>query len=282
MALSGSTRVFAILGDPIAHTRSPAIHNAALEALGIDAVYVALRCAADDVGGLIGGIARAGGGGNITLPHKGVAADLVAKPSARVRATRACNTFWYQRGRIHGENTDVAGFSTAVKEVIEDVRGTRALVLGAGGAARAVVYALLEEGCAGVTVLGRSRKRAREIADVAGKRAQRVAFVTDEKLLQGEGYDLVVNATPLGMKDSDPLPLRFSRIGGITAAFDTVYREGGTEWVRVARANGIPAADGSEMLIQQAAASFELWFEREAPVAVMRKAFGADIGRATR
>jgi shikimate dehydrogenase len=261
-----------VLGDPVQHSRSPAIHNAAIAAAGIDAVYVALRCSARDVPGLLTGLARANGGGNVTVPHKGVAAEAVERPSARVRATRACNTFWLKAGKVHGENTDVTGFSRAVNEVLHDVRGARVLIVGAGGAARAALYALLEDGAAGVTVLGRRAARAREIAEVAGRRAKRVAYVTREGLLRDEGFDLVVNATPLGLAADDATPLRFSALAGLTAVFDMTYRSGGTAWVRQALANGIPAIDGTEMLIQQAAAAFEIWFDVEAPVAAMRAA----------
>lgn len=275
--LSGNTRLFAILGNPVAHTSSPVIQNAAMAARGIDAVYAALRCDADMLGGLLSGIARAGGGGNVTVPHKGLAAGILDRASARVRATHACNTYWSQRGRIYGDNTDVVGFSTAIKEVVADVRGTRALLLGAGGAARAVLYALLEDGCAGVTVLARSRKHAPEIMAVAGRRAARVAYITNEGLLHTEGFDLVINATPLGLRPADRRPLRFSRIGALTAVFDVVYNAGGTRWVNYARSLGIPARDGAEMLVQQAAASFELWFDISAPIDVMRKALAAPI-----
>jgi shikimate dehydrogenase len=275
VSISAVTRVFAVLGDPVAHSRSPQIHNAANAALGIDAVYTALRCDEREVAGLIRGLALAGGGGNVTLPHKGLAADAVDKASARVRATRACNTFRAQRGKVYGENTDVEGFSRAVREVLPELAGTRALILGSGGGARAVLYALLEERADAVTVLGRKRSRAREMEAVAGRKRNRVSFTTNARALRDEGFDLIVNTTSLGLKERDRLPLKFSQVAALTAAFDIVYRPGGTEWVRIARANGIPAADGSEMLIQQAAAAFELWFEQPAPVPVMRRALFA-------
>lgn len=271
--ITSETRVFAILGDPVVQSRSPLIHNAAMQAVGIDAVYVALACSREELGGMLRGLALAGGAGNVTLPHKGLAAQVLDRASARVRATQACNTFWAKGGRVHGDNTDVIGFSAALKELIDDLSGARALVIGAGGGARAVLHALLEDGCSGVTVLGRSRRRAAEIEAVAGRRSRRVAYITNEKLLRAEGFDLVVNATPLGMRAADSFPLRFTRLGGLTAVFDIVYKPGGTRWVNYARALGIPAVDGSEMLIRQAAAAFELWFDGTAPIAAMRAAF---------
>lgn len=271
---SANTRVYAILGNPVVQSRSPIMQNAAMRAEKIDAVYVALPCSDDDFAGLMVGLANAGGGGNVTIPHKGLAAATVDMPSKAVRATLACNTFWSRRSRIYGENTDVIGFTKSLHGLIEDIRGARALVLGAGGGARAVIHALLEAGCAGVTVLGRNRARGREIAFVAGRRARRVTYITDEKSLRLEGFDLVINATPLGIRPGDRLPLRLSKIAALTSVFDIVYKPGGTAWVNYARQLGIPAMDGGEMLLQQGAAAFELWFGRPAPLDVMRSALG--------
>lgn len=275
--ISSATQVFAILGDPVAHSRSPLLYNAAFAAAGINAAYGALRCSANDFAGLLTGLARAGGGGNVTLPHKGLAAQTVEKPSPRVIATGACNTFWLKGKRVHGDNTDVIGFSRAVRNVMADLKGTRVLVIGAGGAARAVLHALLADGCGAVTVLGRTRTRARAIREVAGARAHRVAFTTEQKLLRNEGFDLVVNATPVGLRDTDRLPFRLSALSGVTAVYDLVYRPGDTAWVRYARSLGLPAEDGKEMLVQQAVAAFELWFAVDAPVAAMRKAFDSTM-----
>lgn len=271
----------ALLGDPVAHSASPLIQGAAMAYAGVDATYVALRCDAADLPGLLLGLAKAGGGGNVTVPHKGIAAETVEVASSRVRATRACNTFWLRRGRVHGENTDVPAFGAALRQIAGDVRGSRALILGAGGAARSAVHALLEDGCDGIVVLGRSRARAREIGSVAGRRGRRVVFTTEERAIRGEGFDVVINATPLGLRPRDRLPLKFEKLGGLTAAFDMVYKPGGTVWTRYARALGIPAADGGEMLIRQAAAAFEIWFEEPAPIEVMRAALVTAVPRAT-
>ena len=244
-----------------------------MKTAGIDAVYVALRCDEMNAPALMHALARAGGGGNVTIPHKGLAAASVEKASAAVRATDACNTFWLRRGKLYGENTDVHGFRTAVREVLADVAGARILIVGSGGAARSILYAVLQERAAGVTVLGRSSARKAELMNVAGRSTKRFDYTTDSKRLRSEGFDLVVNATSLGLKDTDRMPLKFSAVGGLTAVFDAVYRPGGTAWVQAARANGIPAVDGGEMLIHQAAAAFEHWFDIEAPLSVMRRAF---------
>jgi len=136
-AITSRTRVFALLGDPVAHSSSPVIQNAALEDLELDGVYVALRAVSpDEMAAFMRGLARAGGGGNVTLPHKEKAATVLDVPSQDVRRTGACNTFWSQDGKIHGDNTDVQGFARALEAFLgEPPGGYRALVLGAGGSA---------------------------------------------------------------------------------------------------------------------------------------------------
>ena len=266
--LSARTRVFAILGDPVAHTLSPAIQNAAIHAAQLDAAYVALRVQEADVASVMRTLA----GGNVTIPHKGRAADALDRAPARVKQTHACNTFWTEGKRLLGDNTDVIGFSVALRRLLPDVAGARVLMIGAGGAARAALYALLEDAADQVTVLARSRARRKEIVSVAGRRARRVDVVSNEQKIRGEGFDLVVNATPLGIKDKDPAPLRLGRLGGVRAVFDMVYRPQGTRWSREAANAGIPAMDGMEMLLQQAAAAFEIWWKVDAPMKEMRAA----------
>lgn len=245
------------------------MHSAAFRALGLDAVYVALRVPrAEDLPGLLRGLARAGGGGNITLPHKEAAAALVEVPSPRVVRTGACNTFWMEEGEVHGENTDVEGLSRAVERLLgAPPRGLRILLLGAGGAARAAAVALLEGGAAEVAMWNRNPSRARALA----------ALLDDPRaVLLEEGpasfsADLVVNATSLGLAATDPLPLD-PIPGSVGALLDLVYRpEGPTPLVARALDRGIPALDGREMLLQQGMAAFRRWWGREPPEPVMRR-----------
>lgn len=269
--LSAATRVFAILGDPVAHTLSPAIQNAAIQAAQLDAAYVALRAREADVASVMRTLA----GGNVTIPHKGTAAAALDRATARVKQTRACNTFWTEGKRLLGDNTDVIGFSVAMRRLLPDLSGARVLIVGAGGAARAALYAVLEDAADRVTVIARSRARRKEIVSVAGRRARRVDIVANDQKVRGEGFDLVVNATPLGISDKDRAPLRLDRLGGVRAVFDMVYRPQGTRWSRRAADSGIPAIDGMEMLLQQAAAAFEIWWQLEAPMQEMRAAMAA-------
>jgi shikimate dehydrogenase len=274
--VTAKTRVLTLLGDPVAHSASPLIQNAAFAEAGVDGVYVAVRCAADDLSGFMHGLARAGGGGNITLPHKEKAAALLDVPSEAVRRTGACNTFWGVDGRLHGDNTDVEGFRRALQVFVDGpAEGMRALVLGAGGAARAALVGLLDEGAAEVLIFNRTGERARAVARrIGGQRARVVPLVQG---LEGERFDLVVNATRLGLDPHDASPLDFARLGRAGAAMDLVYAPSKTPFVLAAERFGIRSTDGMEMLVQQGAASFERWWGRPAPIDTMRAAIQGSL-----
>lgn len=272
MGIGRGTRLVALLGDPVEHSLSPVFQNAAIQAAGLDAVYLRLRCDSAHLDGLLTGIGRAGGAGNITLPHKTRAATLLDSATEAVQRTGACNTFWAEDGRIHGDNTDVEGFARAARGLIGSPAGARVLVLGAGGAARAVVLALMQERADAVHLLNRTPARARAVADTLDPRGRRVAVLGGVDAVEREGYDLIVNATSLGLDPADPLPLDLDRPVRVGAVLDLAYRGRGTAWVADARDRGIPAMDGLEMLVQQGAASFRRWFDREPDINVMRVA----------
>ncbi|HSH75959.1 MAG TPA: shikimate dehydrogenase [Longimicrobiales bacterium] len=278
MTVTAKTRVLTLLGDPVAHSASPLIQNAAFAEAGVDGVYVAVRCAAEDLSGLMHGLARAGGGGNITLPHKEKAAALLDAPSEAVRRTGACNTFWGVEGRLHGDNTDVEGFRRALRVFLDGPgEGVRALVLGAGGACRAALLGLLDEGASEVLIHNRTSERARAVARrIGGQRARVVPLLQD---LEGERFDLVVNATRLGLDPHDPSPLDFGRLHRAGAAMDLVYASSKTPFVLAAERSGVRSTDGLEMLVQQGASSFERWWGRPAPVEAMREAIGRSLAR---
>ncbi|HSW29988.1 MAG TPA: shikimate dehydrogenase [Longimicrobiales bacterium] len=278
MNITSSTRVLTLLGDPVGHSLSPIIQNAAFHSADVDGVYVAVRCAPDDLFGFMRGLSRAGGGGNITLPHKEKGAAVVDVPSDAVRRTGACNTFWGgPDGRVHGDNTDVDGFRRAATAFAGSLKGMRVLLLGAGGAARATLMALLEEGAREVLLLNRSVERARAVARRIGGSQARVVLLAEE--LRGQSFDLVVNATRVGLEPGDPSPFDFELLGRAGAAMDLVYGHHVTPFVRAAEDFGVRATDGSDVLVQQAAASFERWWGGSAPVAEMREALRRCRGR---
>lgn len=247
------------------------MQNAAFRAAGVDGIYTALRCSAEDAPGLIVGIARANGGGNVTLPHKRTAAGVLERPTDAVLATGACNTFWLEAGRICGDNTDVHGFRAAVEALIGSCAGVRALIIGAGGVSRAAAVGLAAGKAARIEVLNRSIERAHRMReDLAG--AVPALHVVDEAAVNGETFDLVVNATSLGLHADDPLPIDLHGPTRTAAVLDLVCRPGGTPWTRHALAADIPAAEGTTMLVAQGAAAFERWWRIPAPVDTMRAA----------
>jgi shikimate dehydrogenase len=260
-----TTRAFALLGDPVSHSLSPRLHNAAFASLGLDATYGAVRCKAADVAERM----RAHAGGNVTVPHKRVAAEAVARASNAVRATGACNTFWTERGVLRGDNTDVVGFERALRELIGSPQDAHVLLLGAGGAASAALFALLGARVAHVTVVNRSKRKAKAMIERVAPHESRVTQGIEAS--DRAPFDLVVNATTLGMRADDPPPVAIDP-ARFDAVFDMVYSPAGTAWVRAARAAGIPASDGKPMLLYQAAAAFERWWDRPAPLDVMRAA----------
>jgi shikimate dehydrogenase len=268
------TRVFAILGDPVAHSLSPAFQNAAFRHLALNAVYVALRCAAAELPGLLRGVALAGGGGNVTVPHKSIAAAALDHPSDTVVRTGACNTYWGRDGRVHGDNTDVAGVRAAVRALLGRApAGASVLLVGAGGAASAAVCALADEGAARIAVVNRTPERAAALAHRFRTSRLRIDVAGSVDDVRGERFDLAINGTSLGLKPEDPSPLGPAMAHGlVSAALDLVYAPGETAWTRAMRAAGLPAADGREMLIQQGAAAFRRWFDADPPVDVMRAA----------
>ncbi len=270
-----SRPIYALLGAPVHHSLSPALQNAAFHARGIDAVYVALWTWGELVEPLMRSLALAGGGGNVTVPHKNRAAQALDQPAAAVRATGACNVFWWEDGLgLCGDNTDVAAFRTAAEAVLgSGLDGSRVLLLGAGGAARAVVHACSGSEVEKVDIVNRTPERAEALVRDLGE-PSRVEVVDDDDVKASAGtYDLVVNATSLGLAVSDPLPID-PRTVRARALLDLVYGRSETPLVLAARQAGLTAADGRRMLVEQAAASFRRWFDRDPPLEVMFEAAG--------
>ncbi len=271
MIPTAATRTFALLGDPVVHSLSPVMQNAAFLDARLDAVYVALRCSSTSVGELVTGLARAGGGGNVTLPHKAAIITLLERRTDAVLRSGVCNTFWLEDGKICGDNTDVVGFGAAADALVGSRSGMRTLVIGAGAAARAAILALAAAGAGDVVVLNRSKARADAMITELAKSSTSIRVVPSADL-SGEEFDLITNATPLGLGVNDALPLDLRGLRRAGAALDMVYRPGGTPWTQHACSLGIPAADGLEMLLAQGAAAFERWWARPAPVLAMRVA----------
>lgn len=269
--IGAATRVAGIIGWPVAHSLSPAMHNAAFAALGLDWAYVAFPVHPDRVGEAVGGLAAAGCAGlNVTIPHKRAVVDACSSASEAVLAIGAANTLVPDgEGGWRADNTDAAGFLRALDEQAPlDLDGAEALVIGAGGAARAVAFALRSRGA-------RLRVANRTAAAAAGL-GEPVPFAADALDEAAGRAALVVNATSLGLHgDAPPPDLPLAGIGGGQVVADIVYRPGGTPWLAAAAARGARPVDGLGMLLHQGVAAFEQWTGRRPPVEVMRRVLAA-------
>jgi shikimate dehydrogenase len=265
--ISGHTTVAAVIGDPVHHSLSPAIHNAGFAAAGLDWVYVALPVVAGDGAAAVHAMRTLGiGGMSVTMPHKDAVAAAADERSDAVEALGAANCLVrLDDGRVRAENTDGVGFLSGLQaDAGIDVGGRTVVVFGAGGAARAVVHACAGAGAKTITVVNRSAERAAAAVALAGS-IGRVGEVADAAIA-----DLVVNATSVGMGDDPSMPCDPSLLGPDQVAIDLVYEPLETPWLAELRATGVAAHNGLSMLVGQAAAAFTLWTGVDAPIAAMR------------
>jgi shikimate dehydrogenase len=257
-----------LLGHPVAHSLSPIFQNAAIRAAGMSLLYEAVDVLPRDLRPLLKKLKDLGVAGNVTIPHKvtvHATCDELTDIAARVGAV---NTFWFEDGKLRGDNTDVGGFDAAARALLGgDTSGARIVVLGSGGAAAAVLAAVELWTDARVAIVARSPERATKLA----RRFRDVARVEKAAEVAVADATLIVNATPVGQREAEqPLDIRI--IPKTAAVMDLVYhRGGGTPWVKAARQRGNPAADGLPMLLEQGALSFLRWFGIEPDREVMRQ-----------
>jgi len=245
------------------------MHNAACRALGLDAVYVALRVSAEALPAVLAMQAAIGGAGNVTVPHKEAVEGSVARKTDVCARVGACNTFWTEDGELVGDNTDVFGVAAALDRIGATHKGERWLVVGTGGSARATAVTAADRG-ATLFVRSRDASRAKAFAAWATGIGVPTTVATGGTAIE---IDVAINATPLGLAGHDPLPVDVNHIPGVQRALDLVYAPGETRWVHVLRERGIEATDGREMLVRQGAAAFERFFPgTAAPTEVMRAA----------
>ncbi|HWH32254.1 MAG TPA: shikimate dehydrogenase [Egibacteraceae bacterium] len=268
-----------LFGHPVAHSVSPAIHNAAFAALGIEAVYEALDVAPEALPAAVAELrATPLLGANCTIPHKLAVLDLVDERTEETRLIGAANTLFWRDGALAADNTDARGLEQAIRAVWTPEPGGKAVLLGSGGAARAAAVALARLGLA-VAVVARRPVPAESVAATAAEAgAEGVGLPLEHARAALDDAVLVVNATPLGLH-GEPLPEPFMRLRPEQFALDLVYGGGDTPFLAAARAAGCPTEDGLGMLVGQAALSFERWTGRQAPLDVMRQAAEAALGR---
>jgi shikimate dehydrogenase len=258
-----------LLGAPVARSLSPAFQNAALRAAGLPLRYEAVHVEPVDFAAVLETLVGEQAAGNVTIPHKEAAAERCDELLPLARRAGAVNTFWVRDGRLVGDNTDVGGFEALVRHVLGDAvpTGARVAVLGAGGAAAAVLVALGRWPGVEIRLHARTAARARELADRVGV----PCAVADDAISAARAADVVVNATPVGAW-GDALPIDPGALAPAAVVLDLVVRAGETPLVRAARARGLRASGGLPMLLEQGALAFERWCGVAPDRAAMRAA----------
>jgi shikimate dehydrogenase len=261
-------RIAGVIGYPVAHSLSPLLHNGWLKDLGIAGAYLPLEVRPQDLPQAIAGLKALGfAGANVTIPHKEAVIPLTAAVDATARAVGAVNTLVIENGRILGRNTDVEGFLAHLEASVPGWKakldGRGALVLGAGGAARAVLYALSQASVTNIVLANRSAERASTLARTSSA-IRVVAWEKRHEAVSGAG--LIINTTSLGMRGQPPLELDLARAHKGAIVYDLVYNPLPTDLLRKAKGQGLQAIDGLGMLVHQARAGFKAWFGAEPPV----------------
>jgi shikimate dehydrogenase len=277
MAISGKTRVCGVIGDPIGHSLSPTIHNAAFNHLKLDFVFLAFRVEAADLENAIRGMRGLGIHGlNVTMPHKSTVIGCLDEVDSNVKFLGSANTVLNKDGKLSGFNTDGVGALKALRENGTELAEKKVLLLGAGGAAKAIAFALAEE-VGELAVLNRAAEKAKELAEALGRISNKKvvggALSSDAIAKSLQDSDVLVNATSVGMHPEANQSLVAPQwLRSDLTVMDVVYNPVETKLARDAKAAGAKVISGVEMLIYQGAASFEIWTGCSAPIEVMRRA----------
>lgn len=285
--ITGKTKLLGVIGHPVEHSLSPVMHNAAIAHLGLDYVYLPLPVRPEDLEVAIKGFAAIGlTGFNITIPHKQAILPFLVEVSEMAEAVGAVNTVWRTDDGWAGTNTDVEGFLAPLLALKQNWIYTSAVILGSGGAARAVVAGCAQIGCAEIHVIGRNDVKLEEFFNswVTSSLKVKLHVHPWEKLpnLIAQA-DLLVNTTPVGMYPHvGQSPLRAAEMAQLTPgaiAYDLIYTPSPTLFLQQAQQQGAIAIDGLEMLVQQGAAALKIWLQQPVPVNIMRQALQQHLRR---
>lgn len=275
-----STIEYLVIGDPVAHSRSPQMQNAAFEFYGMGRPYDKLRVDPAKIGDFVDFARKHLKGVNLTVPHKQVVIPFVDELSPQAAVCQSVNTLKITAGKVYGFSTDGAGVSGALLNNFGlSLKGLNVVMLGAGGAATATAFELGWQKCATLTIANRTLAKGEELAQKVREAlpgTQICAIALDDREMLSSALkkaDLLLQMTSLGLHDGDPapMPLELLEVNTSLHVFDAIYRS--TPLLERARALGLAAADGSDMLIFQGAASFEIWTGKKAPLAEMRRGF---------
>lgn len=284
--ITGKTRLLAVIGAPIGHSLSPIIQNAALHAAGLDYVYTALPVRADALASAVRGLRDAGiAGFNVTIPFKTEIISLLDALSEDARRIQAVNTVVIEDGRMVGHNTDVMGFLAGFAERGIALTGKNAVLIGAGGAARAALWGLLRSGVRSVVIGVRNAAKGTALAAdfAADGDVQAVSFDDTAWIAACSDADLVVQTTPLGMTPhtEEIPPVDTGAMNPAAVAYDLIYTPAETRFLREARARGCEAINGETMLVAQGAEAFHLWTGKRPDVELMKRVLREELARNT-
>lgn len=271
--MSTEFKTYCIIGDPIDHSLSPAIHNAAFTTLGLNCSYIAFRVQEGQLKNSMDSLrAIKIGGFNVTMPHKVAVLDYVDSSDKIVEMVGAANTVNNEDGKFYAYNTDVVGFIEPLHQRKIDLNGYEVLILGAGGAARAVVVALSQEkGISKINIVNRNIDRSTNLANLINKLGLRANIISHDDIQKiALRSNLIVNTTPLGMKNEESL-IKSSSISKESIVYDIVYKPIETKLLENAKTVGAQVVYGYEMLLEQAIASFKIWLRMDPPVESMKK-----------
>src|ERR1700722_530191 len=290
--LSGRTLLTAIFGDPVAHSLSPAMHNAAYSALAMDRAYVAFHVTPDRLREAVRAIpALSIAGVNLTVPHKERAVRMMAALTDEARLLRAVNCVINRNGELHGDNTDARGLQADLCDQDVTVAGKLVVIIGAGGAASAAVLAAIRLGAARIVICNRTVARANRLARSFAKYLAARGGGRPHETIEARGLDalvnpttvgtagIVINATPMGLKTGGFAPLSYASAPNDCTFYDMIYAREATPFLAPAIANGRRAIDGAGMLINQGVLAFELFNGVAPPPGVMRTALMSALGR---
>lgn len=273
MNISGKTKITGLFGYPVEHSLSPAMHNAAFEHLGLDYCYVTFPVRPDLLGDAVKAIRALNlSGVNVTVPHKEDVIPFLDEISEEASFIGAVNTIKNDGGRLTGYNTDGRGFMQSLSEAGIDVSDKRILIVGSGGASRAIGYYLCKE-ASGVYLYDVDKKKAERLMAHLNSIKNNVKVIDTDSLKSSEffsGIDILINATPLGLKPDDPMPVDITLLNNKHIVCDLIYKE--TPLLRDASKIGCKTLDGLGMLLWQGIFAFEIWTAVKPPVEVMRSA----------
>lgn len=265
-------KTYCIIGDPIHHSLSPGMQNSAFNALGLNATYIAVRVPSEDLGEYVASLRVINiAGFNVTIPHKVEVMKHLDRLDVSAKKANAANTVHNDKGKFIGYNTDIDGFIEPLHRRKVDLKGFTVLLLGAGGAARAVIAALSSENVAKVVIANRNRERAVELAKIGTGLGVKCETVSLDKAQDiSLNSNLIVNTTPVGMNDEESV-IDHEHIKRESIVYDIVYKPITTNLLEHAKYAGATVVYGYEMLIEQGAKSFEIWTGLQAPREVMKK-----------